>query len=231
MPAKRPTVRRRLPPKYAKEIRAYATRIGLVNWAWASLCSNLFVLFWFLLTRPGEVNTRNRAHGIWHTIQSDKTQRDMLSVLAKTEMQDKPKLLEKVLWVIDRAGKLSEFRNIATHVEATFSEQTVSRPAADPISSRTSHENKFNLIEHDRFWKLLAGDMIALSDYAACLVQQLYYAPNLRPDALPHRPVLRAIPEIQRIESQISRLSQPAKPKRPRRSSHAKRESQTQKGA
>jgi hypothetical protein len=92
---RKPKPRRRLPSAFAKEIRAYAARTGLAAWAWNALHANLFTMFWFLISQ-GNASYHATAHRIWHTIQNDSTQREML--LNRLLKKSLPILPEVIPW-------------------------------------------------------------------------------------------------------------------------------------
>lgn len=64
-------------------------RTGLALWAWNSLHANLFMIFWFLLARGHPEGIREMAAGIWHQIQNDSTQREMLLSVARSQLATK----------------------------------------------------------------------------------------------------------------------------------------------
>src|SRR5580658_522893 len=67
---------RRTPSKVqTPAIQLHARHTGEIVIAWNRLQSSLFMLFAALF---GDVHKQHFAHKIWHSIQSDKTQREML---------------------------------------------------------------------------------------------------------------------------------------------------------
>ena len=199
-----PQISRRLDPKYEDKIRAYATETGLAGWAWADFCGDLFILFWFLIIRTDWQQTAERAHGVWHTIQSDKTQRQMVKTLADAELRTRPKLHKRVKWILDQADELSIWRNMAAHVPASFSDAYASAPVADPQSTRTYMRHRFDRVDHAKFWNLLTGDLIALGEYTFYVASALH--PKGADAPLPRRPEMRSPREIHRIEASIRQL-------------------------
>src|ERR1700730_7797469 len=110
-----PMLSRRLPKEFAASIRQYAMHTGLAIWAWNLLHANLFLIFWHLIRggRPGM--SRATAHRIWHVIQSDSTQRDMLLRVAQTDSNITTELLARIAWLIKTTNELSAYRNIVAH--------------------------------------------------------------------------------------------------------------------
>jgi len=214
----------RLPKEFAASIRKYARQTGLAMWAWNSLHAHLFVIFWLVLrggTNAGV--TRATAHRIWHTIQSDSTQRAMLLSVAQNQPALNKQQLARIVWLIQATNRFSVYRNIAAHTPALFSRYLISIPRADPTSTRETARDRFNEIKHDHFWRLLTGDLNALALYAVHLA--LSIRPLTSGSPLPHRPQLRSLEQIAQIEAQISRLAQSEAPRLPRASSHPKRKS------
>jgi hypothetical protein len=195
---------RRLPPGFAKEIRRYASQTGLALWAWNSLHANLFLIFWYLSAR-GHDFYRDTAYGVWHAIQNDSTQREMLVNVAKAELAGRKQLLRRIVWLVRMANSLSIYRNIAAHTPAIFSPRLRYLPAADPSAARESARKRFNEIKHDKFWRSLTGDLNALSLYASAIF--LHISGLVPPEPLPHRPKLRSLVQISQIEGQIGRIS------------------------
>jgi hypothetical protein len=171
------TLSRRLPKEFAASIRQYAMHTGLAVWAWNLLHANLFLIFWHLIRggRPGM--SRATAHRIWHVIQSDSTQRDMLLRVAQTDSNIKTELLARIAWLIKTTNELSAYRNIVAHTPAIFSQYTVRVPLADPSSTRDNARSRFNLIKHDQFWRFLTGAAPLRSAHASATARR---APTVR---------------------------------------------------
>lgn len=216
-------VSRRLPAAYSKLIRQYAMQTGLAVWAWNSLHANLFTMFWFLLGRGRPEGMKPTVESVWHQIQNDSTQRTMLLSVARSELGARKQMLRRVEWLINVAGRLSAYRNIVAHTPAIFSPYMVAIPIADPTAAREQARLRFNEIKHDEFWRKLTGDLNALAQYAHRLAFDIYRPGFDGP--LPHRPKLRSLEQIQRIEGQIGRLAQSAAPPHPQSSYRQRRRS------
>lgn len=194
-----------MPRGFSHEIRQYAARTGLAVWAWNSLHANLFTLFWFIASR-GQPLYHTTAHRIWHTIQNDTTQREMLLNVANANLAFNKTMLQRVRWIIKTTNSLSTYRNIAAHTPAAFSPYLQDRPAADPFAARDQARKRFLEIKHDQFWRVLVGDLNALSAYTAGVAVEISQ-PGFG-GTLPHRPRMQSLAQIARIEGQISRLAQ-----------------------
>jgi hypothetical protein len=61
-----------------------------------------------------------KAHAIWHSLQSDKAQREVLIATARADRRLPKKLVDHIKWITDRAGELATARNVAIHTPANF---------------------------------------------------------------------------------------------------------------
>lgn len=214
---------RRINRQFSKEIRQYATRTGLALWSWNSLHGNMFLIFWFLTAR-GHDFYHETAYSMWHAIQNDSTQREMLLNVANAELSKNNRLLAKIRWLVKIANQLAHYRNIAAHTHAIFSPQFQIIPVADATASREAARKRFNEIKHDQFWRSLSGDLNSLSLYARAIAFHIL-GWNDPPAPLPHRPRLRSLAQIDRIEGQIGRLAQSEANSLPQSPSRRKRKS------
>lgn len=76
---------RRLPSHFTQKVSRHARHIGEIAWAWNSLQANLFQLFHAIVSPKNHA----LAYGLWHLIQSDKTQREMVLEAARAGVADK----------------------------------------------------------------------------------------------------------------------------------------------
>jgi hypothetical protein len=122
----------------------HARQVGHLVIAWNRLQSSLFHLFSQLVAPTNH----ELAHGIWHCIQSDKTQREMLVAAAKAALGKDPKMREHVEWIAKKAGELSPYRT--TPPTRTFflqaggvrrgSTRTSSPPERPSFNGSTKHQ-------------------------------------------------------------------------------------------
>lgn len=206
-----PFATRRLPKGMEKQIRRYAQDIGLVMWAWNRLHAHVFEIFWYVLTgsdRPAQGHAL--AVGLWHQIQNDSTQREMLIEAARVELSSNPAALTRLEWLLARIKDLSKYRNVAAHVDAVFSPHMRKRPAGNPVASRLQYGMRFDLIDHRRFWKIFAGDLNILGHYALRLSRPIYGFP----EPWPRKPKLLTPPLISKIEGEIGRRTRRPPPQR-----------------
>ncbi len=105
------------------EYANFAAEVGFVIWAWNQLHGSLGDVFWQLSGIKDPVHTR----AIWNAIKSDAGQRDILKALAVSHKKLRPfgplnrgqrqffYAIDEIVWLHDEVGKISGFRNGATH--------------------------------------------------------------------------------------------------------------------
>lgn len=172
-PAKR-TLPRRPPANVRALNESHARQIGEISIAWNSLHVAFYEIFMALMP------TADSAFGVWHTIQSDKGQRDMMLQAARGIMQDRKRLLANLEWVADKATMLSTFRNDAMHAAMNFRSGVYS---ADPLTTRKQSLQRLNVVPIDKSWKNVRGDLYALTTYA-----NFVWAEIFDPGCLAHWP-------------------------------------------
>jgi hypothetical protein len=216
----KPFVTRRLPEGLEEEIQRYARDTGLMMWAWNLLHAHMFEIFWYLLAldRHRGDTSHPLANSLWHQIQNDSTQRQMMMEAARAELSKDPATLRRVTWLFSMADKYSVYRNIPAHVPAIFSPHIPKRPSADKTASRLQAGVRFDLIDHGTFWRMMTGDLIALRHYALRLSRPIF---GFR-EPWPRRPRLRALGEMERINQAHGLRMQSLKPK-PRKKASPKK--------
>lgn len=175
-PAKR-TLPRRPPANVRALNESHARQIGEISIAWNSLHVGFYEIFMALMP------TADAAFGIWHTIQSDKGQRDMMLQAARGIMKDRKKLLANLEWVAEKATMLSTFRNDAMHAAMNFRSGAYS---ADPLSTRKQALQRLAIVPIDKSWKNVRGDLYALTSYANFIWAEVFDPGCLR--FWPYRP-------------------------------------------
>jgi len=158
-----------------EKVKAHALNVGMSAWAWNELHGRMFVLFWFLSENPHDRKSvaYEKMHAIWHSVQSDSTQRQMVLAAAEPELRNQPKLFAAIKWAVDQTGELAKYRNAAIHIQTAFDGET-SGPRADAFSAPTAHAARFNSLDHRKFWDDFTGDLVALSHYVGGLASAVY---------------------------------------------------------
>lgn len=96
----------------------YSLAVGKVSHAWNYLQERLGLLFRLVSGAPHEI-----ASAVWYSVESDRSQRNMLSAAAgaNTKLSEKyPDLVPDLKWLVDRCGELSQRRNDAIHAPCSL---------------------------------------------------------------------------------------------------------------
>jgi hypothetical protein len=198
---------RKRPKAQAQSFRKYAQRVGAAVLSWNDLHANLYLVFWYLIGSTKNLIPKEQvAYQLWHVIQSDRTQHQMLQGVAEAKLVNDTVALERITWILKSAQTLSAYRNLAAHTAIMFNGPV---PYAEPWSTRSSHRDRHQIIDHDKFWRLLSGDLIALSQYTANLADDLWRPGHSRPSL--SKPNLRSLPLIEAINNQLRHEDQAPK--------------------
>jgi hypothetical protein len=189
---------RRTPYDHVRPALAkYSALIGEVTWASNNLHASLYLLFQGYF--PDARNTRGMAQEMWHAFRSDDMQRAALRAIFLHSAEISERQRKSYLWIIDAAGRLSEYRNDAIHTAMDLypnKRRLVFKPSDAGHPKRVE---KLTRVGHEKLFKFLIGDLNQLDDYALSLFEQtLRKKWAHRPDALPKRPVLRSVLLVQK---------------------------------
>lgn len=186
-----PTIPRRIPKEIQAPLRAYATVIGEVVWA-ANFAHGAFeILFSHVATHDNYQIGR----AIWHAAPSDSGQLQMLRDATTASTRISERMRARILWAIDRASKLSEWRNHAVHsatIVLVKNGQQIMAPS--DIGTKPSRSEKLRL-EGDlkKKFRSVKGDLLQLGQYIHSLWPHLAGFDLLPP--LPRKPQLRSLPK------------------------------------
>jgi hypothetical protein len=124
-----------------------AVELGKLVYAWNLLHEELGQLFECVIVpkRPG------CALAAWRALENDRSQRLMVEYAVKYAIDLRPEIVEDILWVLDKANKLSETRNNAIHSPYVV----VTSP--DPLGTRIAPLDFFG---HPRAMKLAGKDLV-----------------------------------------------------------------------
>jgi hypothetical protein len=191
--------------------RRHIRHVGEIVHAWNVAHGTLFKVFTFVATDWDW----HFAHALWHSVSTDKGQRDMVEVFVNEKREAPPPLLKDgILWAIRALNELATYRNDATHVEilrnhpefvpeVSAKPGTVDRFAASPLASH---------------WRRLRGDLYAIANYLDGIHWALWFG-GRRP--LSRRPrLLFARTKSGRSQNQRRRAKKSAR-ERQRQSSRA----------
>ena len=113
--------RKRTPQRYTgPEFKPYVAALGQLALAWNGLQESFAALFWTMsLNGPPKAGDfiNDAPLWIWHSIKSDRSQREMLKAAIDHTSVDwqRSKLKDDAIWLINEAMKLEDLRNDALH--------------------------------------------------------------------------------------------------------------------
>jgi hypothetical protein len=222
------------------DAKNYITAQGEMVYAANMLQESYYELFRVALSleRPDEFGAEIRFHqqalAIWHIVQSDSSQREMaLSAIASVPSRLRlAPAIRRLQWATNKAGKLATYRNILIHNPIMFA----TKPAEGPLKwvpvlgsggSRPAHKSRLRMIGGLGLWRTIRSDLLRLSDYVHNVNQQIRRMEAARfgatlmgvPVSWPKRPLLRSLPRLREIDTQLEQESQKAKRRTRRRSS------------
>ena len=118
MAMRKPAIIRFPTPQAVTKVYApYALELGKLIYAWNHLHESLAHLFWQLTG----IKNGSIALAIWHSVQSDRTQRGLLHAAATQALADNKEKREDVLWLLAQVdNKLAGNRNDAIHAPLIF---------------------------------------------------------------------------------------------------------------
>ncbi|MGY6661673.1 MAG: hypothetical protein ACXIVO_05065 [Glycocaulis sp.] len=174
----------------SKAFDEHTKQIGEIIYLWNRLHAQLFMIFWSLTDRE----SHEFSSGIWHSIQSDSTQRQMVETAANLKLGKR--LAGHVSWICRGHERLSRYRNAFAHVGfyAHYSDGFV----PEYFSSRKSALALFEEMPKKEIFNKLRGDLMALTLYAEDVALRIFY--NLKSSASPwfERPRLQLVPTTPR---------------------------------
>lgn len=131
---------------------------------------------------------------IWHTLASDKTQREVLVALAKSRLEKNDINLDAITWVCSSATSLSGYRNAFVHAPVHFKENSDKEMQAfvPEVSAPEKYFNKLGGDDITSIYEKLLGDIISLAAYANAIFFVMN-APHVW--TLPEKPSLLTLPK------------------------------------
>ena len=192
---------RRIPKEFKRGIDEIAAPMGEVIWAW-NYCHSAFHRLFAAVVNPHKIGV---GHALWHAVQNDSAQREMLLLAAGPSLFEKPKILSKVVWAKKQADQLSTVRNDVIHM-ATAVQPHLKKTSliVDELSTAPKRSRRLKERSVKKLLSPLRGDLIALANYVNVL-HSAFLWPERYP--LPRRPRL--------LSTQASR--QPSKKTRRRK--------------
>ena len=184
-------VPRRVPPEIKSPVRSLALATGELLWA-SSQAHTAFCNVFALLVAKDNLNV---GFAIWHTVQADSTQRQMLAALVDARLPTPSRMNKSLLWAKEKADKLATLRNDAAHLASAFRTDSdpyklVPNPFGNPPTRTERLKNISDLVAHFRTVK---GDLVQLSGYINALFFKLVQPSG--PYPWPRRPSLKSLPK------------------------------------
>lgn len=178
-----------------KIFQPYAIALGELVYAWNHLQDELASLFW----RVSTIENGAIPFAIWHSVPSDRTQRQFIRVTAEVSLDGNEEAQKEIVWLLDKVDHLlASTRNDAMHAPLTL--------LTDQDGTRIVAHNMTN---HPRAESLEGKEILATFIWARQTAEilrhyswQLRHALNpKRPHALPKRPELpRLVPQTKATE-------------------------------
>jgi hypothetical protein len=194
---KRPHAIRRIRPDVRPALTKYTSLIGEVTFAYNALHAGFFLAFTLVVDVP---DSPDMSSAMWHTLRSDEAQRALLRAAA-SESNALGRWKRGMMWVIDSAGRLAEYRNDAIHTIFEYGPDGKGGFAINPSdwSAPPKRFEKLERVGYRKLFKLLIGDFNALTDYLAYISGNLIVYPSgVIHEPLPRRPRLQSIQHVQR---------------------------------
>lgn len=175
---------RKLPadPKQRAAMKRHARQVGEIVYAWNSAHGAIFWVFWTLLGKGHAV-----AHGLWHSLQSDIAQRQLLEQLASNTESHTISIRKAASWLVWAMDELSPYRNAAAHVQMYYHHPDL---LPSDSTSRPKYVERLSKSPVEKYWRKLRGDLRAIEVYAVDLHVAIMMK-NARPYT--HRPQLRLV--------------------------------------
>ena len=216
--SKRPHAERTIRADLRPFLSKFTALVGEVTYASNGLHQAFFLLFKFIF----EDEQEEMVEEIWHSLRSDDIQRTVLKAAARHSADLGPRRRGALIWAIDRAGKLAEFRNDAIHTLFEYQGDNKGSFTIYPSdwSATPRRVEKLNRVGYEKLFKLLIGDLYALTAYVGYIADTFIETPSWTPEPLPSRPLLQSIQLVEKSPPKTnSRQQRSPKQKRQRKSS------------
>jgi hypothetical protein len=192
--AKALTISRRLSGPWWDGVKRHAGQAGQIMWGWNFLQAGFFQIF----HQVASPNNHKLALTLWHTIQSDKAQREMALAAAAAVLPEGSKVLADIDWLVKRAQDLSPFRNDSAHVGISlggdWDEKGRFRMMVypDEKSARPAAVDRLKAKPMEAYWRTVKGDLWVLGRFATSVAGRVANDPSYGPSL--RRPRLLSLP-------------------------------------
>src|SRR5665213_454957 len=198
--------RRYFGPHIRPALLKYTALVGEVTWASNNLHAEFLCILEVLIPDDKKKGGKRRvfmrnqevAQELWHSLKSDDAQRAALRAFAKhTTFLSTPNR-KSLLWAIDSAGRLSEYRNDAIHTAFIHDDDGRKYFFTPSHAGSPKRVEKLERVGYARLFKALIGDLNQLSDYCVCIWLNSLESYGEKPSPLPRRPVLQSVLLVQK---------------------------------
>lgn len=180
---------RRIAQDFKAPVRSFAVAIGELLWASSQTHAAFANVFAVLVAKEN----LNIGFSIWHAVQADNTQRQMLAALVEAKFGKSSRMYMNLRWAKQMADKLAESRNDAAHMATAF--RTDSAPftlLASPIGNAPNRAKRLaGTPDLNRHFRAVKGDLVQLAGFVNTLFFRLVQPDGTRP--WPKRPALQTI--------------------------------------
>lgn len=170
-------------------MRSYAVAIGELLWA-SSQTHTAFASVFAVLVAKENLNI---GFSIWHAVQSDNVQRQMLAALVDAKFSKKSRMHASLLWAKNMADKLAEKRNDAAHMATAFRTDSVPfKLGVSPIGNAPNRVKRLAATpDLNQQFRTVKNDLVQLAGYVNALFFRLAFPDG--PYPWPKMPALQAI--------------------------------------
>jgi len=185
-------VSRSIPKEIRREWTRHAHQIGEISTSWNLLQDAFFELFWIVVANH-ETEKHSMVHALWHTIQSDKTQREMLENISKNHPTLSKRWRANIKWATKKAYDLSKVRNDSIHTPVQFAYLPNARPILrlQKVSAKKQAVDRLTVNPTATVWRAVRGDLVALANY--CHAMSSSYVAHGPTGPLPRKPPLQSL--------------------------------------
>jgi len=108
---------------------------------------------------------------VWRSVQSDRTQREMLRDAAAVAVDDKRRF-ERINWAIREVDYLSDVRNDLAHTAiAVVAGPKALEPIPNPLTTRPGTMKRLTSVDTDKRVNAITGDLNQLANFIASLTE------------------------------------------------------------
>ena len=160
-------VPRRISPEIKSPVRSLSLATGELLWA-SNQAHAAFCNIFALLVAKENLNV---GFAIWHAVQADNTQRQMLVALVEARLSEKSRMRKSLTWAKEKADKLATLRNDAAHMASAFrTDSTPYKLVPSPIGNAPTRAERLKAVSDlTSYFRSVKGDLVQLAGYINAL--------------------------------------------------------------